>query len=127
MRLSEISFAGGLTLARDVPAADMSGIPLLRAGTVITEAYQRSLAHMGVGSVWVDDALGAGIEPAELVPPEVRRRAAAGVRAGMDRAAHSIDAERTMCHAAVAELEGVVKELALAVESNPGAALVLSD
>ena len=127
MRMTHIANAAGLTLARDVPAADASGIPLLRAGAVMTPAYQRSLTEMGIGAVWVDDELGAGIEPVELVPAHVRHEAAARVQEGIGKAGRAVASGRGIPHAAVTELQAVVKQLAEAVEGNPGAALVLSD
>jgi HD-GYP domain-containing protein (c-di-GMP phosphodiesterase class II) len=127
MRLIQVSRAAGLTLARDLPASDSSGMPLLRAGAVVTAAYQRSLAEMGINTLWVDDALGSGIEPAELVSPEVRREAAARVQDGMGRAATAIASGRGLPAATVGELQSVVKQLAAAVAGTPGAALVLSD
>jgi HD-GYP domain-containing protein (c-di-GMP phosphodiesterase class II) len=127
MRLTQVSRATGLTLARDVPASDASGIPLLRSGAVVTEAYQRSLADIGINAIWVDDALGSGIEPEELVTPAVRREAAARVQEGMARAATAVASGRGVPAAAIGDLQSVVKQLAAAVAGNPGAALVLSD
>lgn len=127
MRTISIANAAGLTLARDVPSADASGIPLLRAGAILTPSYQRSLSDMGISTVWVDDALGAGIEPVELVPAHIRHEAAARVQAGIGKAGQAVAAGRGIPHAAVAAMQDVVKQLAEAVEGNPGAALVLSD
>jgi len=127
MRLAKLTEAAGLTLARDVPSVDASGIPLLRAGAEITPAYQRALADLGLTTVWVEDALGEGIEPAELVPPAVRREAAARVQDGMQRAGKAIARGNALPQAAVDELQAVVKQLVGAVEGNPGAALVLTD
>ena len=127
MRQTNLTSAAGLKLARDVPSVDASGIPLLRAGAVITPGYQRALADMGIATVWVDDALGEGIEPEELVSPEVRREAATRVQEGMRRAGKAVASGNPLPQAAIDEMQAVVKQLTAAIEGNPGAALVLSD
>ena len=74
MRLTPLSRAVGLTLARDLPPTGPDRIPLLRHGTVDHAALPPALEEHGIHAIWVDD------------PPQRRHRARrAAARAGARR------------------------------------------
>jgi len=74
MRLTTVSRAAGMRLARDLPATGPGRVPLLAHGTLLTERYQRALLAQGIHAVWVDDELSDGIEPVELIFGDRPRR-----------------------------------------------------
>src|SRR5437764_1065317 len=86
MRLTPVRRAVGAVLARDIPAPDPSQMPVLRAGAVLTEAYQGALAGLGINAIWVEDELSEGIEPVELVAPQLREEAARSVAGALAEA-----------------------------------------
>src|SRR3954451_5502793 len=64
----------GVELARDVIVGPPGTAPLLRAGVKLSERYRTALPKAGVGSVWIEDSLGAGIGVAAPLRPETRAR-----------------------------------------------------
>src|SRR3954471_14614170 len=122
-----ISRAAGFMLARDIPAPDPKQMPLLRSGATITERYTRALADAGVRTVWVDDAISSGIEPSDLVPPQVREEAARTVTTALNGARDAFSNRQTISPAVMRELSRLVEQIAAAVAGHTGAALVLSD
>src|SRR3954453_2565372 len=68
--------AAGLQLARDIPASEPGQMPRLRSGAKITERYCRALAEAGIHAGGGHDPVSMGIEPHDLVPPQVREEAA---------------------------------------------------
>jgi hypothetical protein len=96
VRLTTISRAAGLRLARDLPAIGAGRVPLLRHGTVLTERYQRAVAEHGIHAVWVEDDLSAGIEPAQLMPEEVRTETAARVHQALESARDAFAGEQPL-------------------------------
>ncbi len=51
MRLTPVSRAVGLTLARDLPPTGPGRIPLLRHGATITPGFARTLEQHGIHAV----------------------------------------------------------------------------
>jgi HD-GYP domain-containing protein (c-di-GMP phosphodiesterase class II) len=117
----------GLRLARDVPAPDPRGLPILRANATVTERYARALAEMGVPMVWVDDPLSEGIEPVELVTPAVRRQAAQTVASALSGARQALAGGITLPPALLEQLDAIVAQIVASVGNHPGVALVLTD
>lgn len=106
----------GTTVARDVRASVLDAMPLLGAGATLQPAYRRALERSGVTHVYVEDELSAGIEPAGIVPAEVRARA---VRAVSDLigSAHKATMRRAGVERADLDaLAPIAKELALEVQ-----------
>ncbi|HWT24112.1 MAG TPA: HD domain-containing phosphohydrolase [Solirubrobacteraceae bacterium] len=127
MRLTLLSRAGGLTLARDLPPTGPGKIPLLRRGSVVTPRYQAALAEHGFQAVWVEDALSAGIEPEELLPEPVRAATAARVASGLDHARAALGGGGALAPHALKDLQDVVALIAGSIRDSPGAALCLGD
>jgi hypothetical protein len=106
VRLTTVTRAVGLRLARDLPAAH-GRVPLLARGAVVTHGYARALACHGIHAVWVDDELSAGIEPIELLPEATRAGAAAHVRTALESARSAFAAKQPLGHGALADLARV--------------------
>ena len=126
MRLTGVSRAVGLRLARDLPAG-AGGVPLLQRGATITERYARALAEHGFRVVWVDDELSAGVEPRELLGETERADAARRVRAFRETARAAAASSRPLQSAALADMTRLAGELADRVASGPEGRLVLHD
>jgi HD-GYP domain-containing protein (c-di-GMP phosphodiesterase class II) len=127
MRLTPLSRAVGLTLARDLPPTGPNRIPLLRRGTILTPRFQTALVAHGIHAIWVDDKLSEGIEPEDLLPEEVRIETAAKVASALDEARTAIGDSQRLAHTVLAELRDVVDLIAANINDSPDAALVLSD
>src|SRR3954469_8714320 len=127
MRLTPVRRAAGAVLARDIPAPDPAQMPMLRAGAVLTESYQGALADLGINAIWVEDELSEGIEPNELVPPQLREEAARAVSGALTEARDGLARGRGLSGATAAELKSVVKRLSESVAESAPAALVLAD
>jgi HD-GYP domain-containing protein (c-di-GMP phosphodiesterase class II) len=126
VRLTTVTRAVGLPLARDLPAT-AGRVPLLARGAVITDRYAHALSAHGIHAVWVDDELSAGIEPAELLPEADRAEAAAHVRKALDGARSAFATKQPLGHGALADLARVVDDIARCIADTPEAALVLED
>jgi HD-GYP domain-containing protein (c-di-GMP phosphodiesterase class II) len=127
MRLTAVSRAAGLTLARDIPAADPRQMPILRAGATLTPRYQQALTDLGVHAIWVQDRLSEGIEPQEIMSPTARQQAAQRVTGALDDARKSLEARRPISPEAASELQSIVEQIASSIASRPDVALVLTD
>src|SRR3954470_17570568 len=82
----------GVELARDVVNGPPGTAPLLRAGVKLSERYATLLPKAGVGSVWIEDELGASIDLAEPLTAETRtkvHKATAGALAAAGAALHN--------------------------------------
>src|SRR4051794_41574442 len=65
----------GAVLGRDVFDGRSSAIPLLRKGVKLTARHRDALLGVGVHAVYIEDALGEGIEVKQAVDADTRRRA----------------------------------------------------
>jgi HD-GYP domain-containing protein (c-di-GMP phosphodiesterase class II) len=126
VRLTTVERAVGLPLARDLPTM-AGGLPLLARGAVITERYRQVLDEHGIRSVWVDDELSAGIEPAELLPEPERADAVARVRRARDAARSAFATSRTLPAQTLHDLAEVVGALTWRARECADACLVLHD
>jgi HD-GYP domain-containing protein (c-di-GMP phosphodiesterase class II) len=127
MRLTTVSRAAGLRLARDLPATGPGRVPLLAHGALITERYQRALLAQGIHAVWVEDDLSDGIEPVELLPETVRAETAERVRGALASARTAFGSSQRLPPATMQDLAGIVDRIASSIMDNPDAALVVGD
>jgi HD-GYP domain-containing protein (c-di-GMP phosphodiesterase class II) len=66
----------GMRLGRPVYSCSAGvRVPLLQPQAVVTDRVRMGLERAGVFAVYVDDELSEGIEPTELISPELRERA----------------------------------------------------
>jgi len=127
MRLTPLTRAVGLKLARDLPPTGPNKIPLLRRGALITPGFQRALADHGLHAIWVEDPDSEGIEPIELIPEPVRAETAARVASALDTAREAIGSSQQLPPSVLGDLHDVVALIAASIADSPDAALVLSD
>jgi HD-GYP domain-containing protein (c-di-GMP phosphodiesterase class II) len=127
VRLTALTRAAGLTLARDLPATGPGSIPLLRAGAVVSERYQRALAGAGIHAVWVEDELSAGIEPSELLPEAIRAETATRVQRALEGAREAFSSSQPLPLETLQDLAAIVDRIASGIQDNPDAALALHD
>ena len=127
MRSVPVNHAVGLRLARNVPAPDPRQLPILRANATVTERYAEALTGMGIRMVWVHDSLSEGIEPVELISPEVRREAARSVSTALTGASKALSRGSILPPELLAQLEEIVAQIAASVLNHPGVAMVLTD
>ena len=80
MRLIPLSCVPtGAALGRDIAGGREDGIPLLRAGTPLTQRFKEALLRAGVHSVYVDDEATRGINPRPVLSDATRAAATAAV------------------------------------------------
>ncbi len=127
MRLTAVSRAAGMRLARDLPATGAGRVPLLAHGTLITDRYAAALIAQGIHAVWVEDGLSDGIEPAELLPEPVRAETADRVRGALDRARTAFATRQRLSPSMIEDLSRIVDRVAASVLDSPDAALALND
>jgi HD-GYP domain-containing protein (c-di-GMP phosphodiesterase class II) len=127
LRLTAVSRAAGLVLARDLPPVGEAHIPMLRAGVVLTARMADAVARKGIYAVWVEDELSVGIEPTELLPAHVRAETAGSVREALTLARTSFANDQPLPPAVVSDLSHVVSSIAAHITDTPDAALALTD
>src|SRR4051812_12592163 len=69
----------GAVLGRDVFDGRSTAIPLLRRGVKLTARHRDALLGVGVHAVYIQDAIGEGIDVTQAVDPDTRRRATVAV------------------------------------------------
>ena len=128
MRLISCSqIAEGVELARDVVVGPPGTAPLLRAGVKLSARYRTALPNAGVGSVWIEDALGEGIVVADPLRPETRARVHRATGDAL-RAAGSVLREGAgMPRAVLESLTGVAEGMVADLLACPDAAVALDD
>jgi HD-GYP domain-containing protein (c-di-GMP phosphodiesterase class II) len=125
MRLTAVSRAAGLTLARELPAT--GPVPLLQAGAELTQEFCDALLAQGVRAVWIADELSEGITPTELLPEHVRREAIAGMRAAVDAAGEAFRRQTPLPEETVKELTSITARIVASISDEPDATLALVD
>jgi HD-GYP domain-containing protein (c-di-GMP phosphodiesterase class II) len=126
VRLTAVSRAAGLSLARDLPTM-AGGLPLLGRGATVSERYVRALTDHGIRSVWVEDELSAGIEPAELLPEPERANGERRMRRAFEAARVAFASSRVLPAETLHELSEVVAELVERVTASAGTVVELYD
>jgi HD-GYP domain-containing protein (c-di-GMP phosphodiesterase class II) len=117
----------GIVLGRDVFDGRSSAIPLLRKGVKLTERHRDALLGVGVHAVYIEDALGEGIEIGQAVDPETRRRATVAVSKAFDTCKESLSNGSGVPEAVVGDLKKVAEMIARDIEENGDMALALDD
>jgi HD-GYP domain-containing protein (c-di-GMP phosphodiesterase class II) len=117
----------GTVLGRDVMDGRPSAIPLLRAGVKITARHQTALLAAGVHAIYIDDAIGEGIEVRPAVDPETRRQATQAVSRAFEGARESLSAGHGLPETMLNDLSRVAEMIARDVEDNSDVAVALDD
>src|SRR4051812_4934484 len=117
----------GSVLGRDVFDGRASAIPLLRKGVKMTERHRDALLGVGVHAVYIEDALGEGIEIGQAVDPDTRRRATVAVSKAFVTCKESLSNGTGVPAAVVSDLQKVAEMIARDIEENADMALALDD
>jgi HD-GYP domain-containing protein (c-di-GMP phosphodiesterase class II) len=117
----------GAVLGRDVMDGRSASIPLLRAGVKITDRHREALLGAGVHAIYIDDALGEGIDVRQAVSPETRRQATQAVSKAFDGCRESLSSGGGVPDAVLADLQSVAEMIARDIEENADVAVALED
>jgi HD-GYP domain-containing protein (c-di-GMP phosphodiesterase class II) len=117
----------GTHVARDVRPGIAGTAPLVLAGTRLTATMCRRLAEMNIAAVWVDDELGAGIEPLEPLSEETRGAAEREVTATLAHARDALAGGQQLSPGDVRRLRDVAGAIAREVAALPEAVFALSE
>lgn len=117
----------GVELARDVVAGPPGTAPLLRAGVKLSARYADLLPKSGIGSVWIEDELGADLDIVEPLTPETRAKVYRVTSAALSAAKSALRAGTGMPPAVVESLCDVAESMVHDLLECPEAALALDD
>ena len=115
-------------MGRDVVSGRPGELPLLRAGTEVTEDYRNALIAAGVHAVYVEDDMSAGVEVREPVSARTRQEATAAIgRAFQAATQFEFGGKDALPPQALQELQGVAALIAADVAAAGDAALAFND
>lgn len=117
----------GARLARDIWTGASGATPLLRAGTTLSARYVRRLGEMGIGAVYVADALSEGIEVSDVICERTRQEAAHMLERTLRDLPAALAGEETVPCDVVWELKTVVERIVDEVTAVPDTLLALAD
>ena len=117
----------GTVLATDV-LTGRHGTPLLRKGTRLTASYRDALVRAGINAVYVDDALGKGIEVPQILTERTRQEATSALAQAFRAAPTVFGGEKAqMAPQLVEELARIANMIASDVSDCGDAVLALAD
>jgi HD-GYP domain-containing protein (c-di-GMP phosphodiesterase class II) len=125
--ISSRSIRDGVELARDVVAGPPGTAPLLRAGVRLSERYIGLLTRSGIGSIWIEDDLGADIEINEPLTAETRGKVHRATGDALRQASSALSTGAGMPSSVLDSLAGVAEAMVGDLLDVPEAALVLDD
>jgi HD-GYP domain-containing protein (c-di-GMP phosphodiesterase class II) len=117
----------GAELARDVLSGRSDGVPLLRAGTTLTERYRQGLTRSGVHAIYIHDELTDGIDPKQIISPETRAAAASAVGKAFEGAKDAFSTGRPLTSEMLGELDKIAARMAHEIDQTGDIALALAD
>jgi HD-GYP domain-containing protein (c-di-GMP phosphodiesterase class II) len=117
----------GAVVGHDVMDGRPGAIPLLRAGVKITPRHREALLAAGVHAIYIDDAIGEGIDVRQAVDPETRRQATQAVSKAFDGCRDSVSNGNGLPDAVLADLQSVAEMIARDIEENADVAVALDD
>jgi len=128
MRLIATSRAkDGTELGRDVLVGRPDGVPLLRAGVILTPRYRELLAKAGVSAIYVEDSDSAGIIVEPVVDDSTRAIATRAVSSAHNAAREALSRGERITPDTVDSLQDVVDRILAQIQSSGNASLVLAD
>jgi HD-GYP domain-containing protein (c-di-GMP phosphodiesterase class II) len=125
--ISSRNIRDGVELARDVVAGPPGTAPLLRAGVILSERYIGLLMRSGIGSIWIEDDLGADLDIAEPLTAETRGKVHKATGNALKEASAALRSGSGMPGAVVDSLAAVSEAMVSDLLDVPDAALVLED
>ncbi len=125
--ISSRNIRDGVELARDVVAGPPGTAPLLRAGVKLSEHYTGLLLRSGIGSIWIEDELGADLAIAEPLTAETRGKVHRATGTALREASAALRSGSGLPPSVVDSLAGVAEAMVGDLLDVPDAALVLED
>jgi HD-GYP domain-containing protein (c-di-GMP phosphodiesterase class II) len=126
MRLVGLSYLEpGSVLARDVLGGQNGTIPLLRSGVVLSRHFITRLEQAGIYSVYVDDALGEGIDVTPIISAETRSMAAESLGAVFKEIRAGETAAQPIGEATLNRMAAVVALIAAEIADSKDAAVAI--
>jgi len=125
--ISSRNIRDGVELARDVVAGPPGTAPLLRAGVILSDRYTGLLMRSGIGSIWIEDELGADLAIAEPLTPETRGKVHRATGTALREASAALRSGSGLPPSVVDSLAGVAEAMVGDLLDVPDAALVLED
>ena len=117
----------GAVVGRDVSTGVAGQAPLLRAGTTIRPRYRSALERNGIRAIYVDDALGAGIQVPEALTEETQHQAETALTKAFDLAPAAISCGGALPAETITSLKKVVKLITAELAASGDAVLALAD
>jgi HD-GYP domain-containing protein (c-di-GMP phosphodiesterase class II) len=117
----------GVELARDVVAGPPGTAPLLRAGVRLSSRYIGLLTRSGIGSIWIEDDLGADIVINEPLTAETRGKVHRATGEALREANAALQLGAGMPGSVLDSLASVAEAMVGDLLDVPDAALVLED
>ena len=117
----------GAVVGRDVSTGIAGQAPLLRAGTTIRPRYRSALERNGIRAIYVDDALGAGIQVPEALTEETQHQAETALTEAFDLAPAAIACSGALPPETITSLKKVVKMITAELAASGDAVLALAD
>jgi HD-GYP domain-containing protein (c-di-GMP phosphodiesterase class II) len=128
MRLAATSRVhDGAVLGRDVQTGRADGVPLLRAGVVITTRYRDALLRAGVNAIYVEDADSEGIAPEPLVTDATRAVATKAVGGAFKSVQETFHTGRPLAAETMDMLADTVDRILRELATSGEVALALED
>ena len=128
MRLIATSRAkDGTELGRDVMIGRPDGVPLLRAGVILTPRYRELLVRAGVSAVYVEDEASEGIIVEPVIDDRTRAVATRAVSTAFQSAREAMARGKPLTPDTVEALQDVVSMIMNQIDSAGGVALALAD
>src|SRR5271154_5794774 len=128
MRLVGLSYLKpGSVLARDVHGGANGTIPLLRRGVVLNRNFIDRLDEAGIFSVYIDDALGEGIEITPLISEQTRHMAADSLGAVFKEIRDGETATQPMGEETLGRMTAIVELLAKEIANSKDAAVAINN
>jgi len=125
-RISTEQLRTGDRIGRDV-VSSADTLPLLRAGTRVSDGYRLALQRYNITAVWIDDGLSDGIEPLEVLSENTKQRATSAIRDAFRDISQSMSSGQTMPVDTVQEMTEVAELIVSEVAGNVHSALALND
>ncbi len=116
-----------MELARDVVAGPPGTAPLLRAGVRLSSRYVGLLLRSGIGSIWIEDELGADLAIAEPLTAETRGKVHRATGTALREASAALRSGSGLPRSIVDSLSGVAEAMVGDLLDVPDAALMLED
>lgn len=117
----------GSVLARDVLTGRHGAVPLLRRGTKIARSYVEALERAGINAVYIDDALGEGIEVVPVLTEETRSQATRSLERALSSVQRSKEGNSSLPVQAVEALADVARMIAMELSTCDDAIVALQD